>query len=165
MTVSGASASGSILGKVLSLRDPTVVEASATATTTETAIFSVRVRREFNGRMCSREWMPVHIQAATETANRLVQVRVYVNPTTVGTQEWSYLDQNNSALEVSTAAVTITASTGRRVASGAVPTGAPSIEPLHELDLRLEPGDVMVVTIDAASNTAVVTASISGLEE
>lgn len=42
-------------------------------------------------------------------------------------------------------------------------TGAPLIEPLHELDLRLEPGDVMVV--DAASSTAVVTASISGLEE
>lgn len=44
-------------------------------------------------------------------------------------------------------------------------TDAPLIEPLHELDLRLEPGDVMVVTIDAASSTAVVTASISGLEE
>ena len=35
-------------------------------------------------------------------------------------------------------------------------TDAPLIEPLHELDLRLEPGDVMVVTIDAASSTATV---------
>lgn len=165
LTVSGASACGEVLGKVLSLRDPTVVEATATATTTETAILSVRVRREFNGRVCSREWMPVHLQAAIETANRLVQVRVYINPTVVGAHEWSYLDQSNSALEVSTAAVTVSASTGRKVASGTVPTGAPLMEPLHELDIRLEPGDVMVVTIDAASNTAVATVSISGLEE
>jgi hypothetical protein len=37
--------------------------------------------------------------------------------------------------------------------------------PVHDLGLRVEPGDVMVVTITAASNTAVTNVSINGLEE
>ena len=166
--MTGASAAGFVLGKVLSTRDPVVCEATATATTTETAIFSVRNRREFAGRVNSREFIPIHLRAAIETANRLMQVRVYVNPTVVGSQSWTYLDQSNSAIEISTSAVTLTTSTGRKVESGPVPSGSPLLMDLRDFDLRTEPGDVIVVTVQtppSGMSTAVTTVSLSGLEE
>ena len=153
ITTSGVSAALFVDGNPpSSARDPySTTRVNFSAGTTEYAALCIRSRGEFSSTVNLREVVPVSINGANETANRAVRVRVLVNPTLTGTVDWSYVDQSTSCVEVATPA-TITPSGGREVASGSLAT-ATTIE-LDKLDLRLEPGDVLVVALTTASSTA-----------
>lgn len=95
------------------------------------------------------------LACAAETANRVVRVRLYSNPTLAGSPVWQYVDQNNSVIEYSVSTgVTITAGS-RILASISVPSGAPGSIDLEKLNVRLSPGQILAVAVQAASNTAV----------
>jgi hypothetical protein len=69
-----------------------------------------------------------------------------------GAVNWTYVDQTQSAAEYATP-TTIAASGGRDI-GGTLAGVAAEIE-LHELDLRMEPGDVIAICLQTVSNTAV----------
>jgi len=164
MTVKGASAGGFIEGEEKSLRNPYAIDTTFTATTSEQVALAIRVRSEFQGKNCLREVLGSLLSCATETANRVVRVRIYSNPSLAGSPVWQYVDQNNSCVEyASTAGVTIAAGS-RILASISVPSGAPGSIDLEKLDMRVPPGQLMVISVQAASNTAVCVISKNWVE-
>jgi hypothetical protein len=88
--------------------------------------------------------------------NRAVRARVYVSPTLNGAVNWQYVDQTNSSVEFAlgaSGAGAITPSGGRLVATSVASGGGIELD-LEKLDLRLEPGDTLVVSLLALGGTA-----------
>jgi hypothetical protein len=159
-----AGASGAIFNEGISesARDPFALSGSFTAATTEYVAFALRVRGEFGSRVNLREILPHTINAAVETTNRSVTVRCYLNPTMSGTVNWARVDAT-SAMDYATP-TTITPASGRLIAAASVATGGGRELELHELDIRLEPGDVLAISLTAASNTAVTAIGVNWQE-
>jgi hypothetical protein len=164
MTIKGASAGGFLEGQERSLRNPFAIDTTFTATTTEQVVLALRVRSEFQGKNNLRELLGTLISSATETANRVVRVRCYANPTFNNLVSWQYVDQNNSSVEYTTPASTTLLSGQRILASISVPSGAPGSIDLEKLNLRVGPGQVFVITMQAASTTAVCVLSANWIE-
>lgn len=163
LTVSGGMGAGFVEGPSLSTRDPYATGVQVTATTTEVVAIAVRNRGEFGSTNNQRVVDVFTVGASIETSNRLVSVRVYLNPTMAGTVNWSYVSQSISCMEKATPSG-ITPSGGQLVDQGGAPTGAPLALDISRLNLRLEAGDVLVVTVQAASSTAVTDVSINWQE-
>lgn len=154
LTVKGSIGAGFIEGQQKTLRDPYAATNRQTVDATEYVILALRSRGEFGGTNNQRVMTPSTLFAAVETSNRLVRIKLYVNPTLTGTVNWAYVNQSESCMEYATP-TTLTASGGRYVMGASVPTGAPLELAIHELDLRTEAGDTLVVTAQTASSTAV----------
>lgn len=155
LTIKGASAGGFLEGVDRSLRNPFAIDTTFTATTTEQVVLALRVRSEFQGKSNLRELLGTLLSSATETANRVVRVRCYSNPTFNNLFTWQYVDQNNSSVEYATPTSTTLLAGQRILASISVPSGAPGSIDLEKLNLRMAPGSLFVITLQAASNTAV----------
>lgn len=164
LSVIGASAAGFTEGTHTDVRDPFAADTTFTATTTEHVVLAMRSRGEFQSVVNLREVFPLNISCATETSNRVVRVRVYLNPTMTGTVNWSYVDQANSVVEKATPS-SITPSGGRLIATVVVASGSGIMLHLDELDLRMEPGDTLVVSAAAVSSTASCSMSINWTEK
>lgn len=141
-------------GKGHSVRDPYAADVEVTATVTETVALAIRVGTVFASKINQRIAKIHSLGGALETSNRLVTIRAYVNPTLTGTVNWGYVDSTNSTVEVATPS-SVTAAGGRKIEVATVPTGSPVHLDMENMDVRLELGDTLVLTVQAASNTAV----------
>jgi hypothetical protein len=155
LTLSGASASGFTEGSAFTSRDPYSTQTEVTATTTEYVALIIRSRGEFSSTNNQRLVLPVSVSFALETASRVVRLKCYINPTISGTTNYTYVDQTLSCVEYCAAPTTTTVSGGRFVSSSVVASGSAMILKLSELDLRMEAGDMLAITVQAASSTAV----------
>lgn len=162
LTVKGASAAGFVQGESASARDPFSSSLlNFTATTTEQPALVFRSRGDFGGTINQREVLPQSVLVGTESTNRIVRVRVVLNPVLTGTVNWTYVDQSLSCMERATPVGT-TVSGGREVAIFIVTTTS-SLN-LAALDLRMEPGDVIAIDLTTTSATAVCQASMNWQE-
>lgn len=164
LTLSGASAAGFVDGPLSAIRNPFAHNGAYTSTETEHVAFALRVRGEFGGIVNMREMLPKFLTAAVETANRIVRVRIYINPTLTGTMNWSYVDQTISGMEVASP-TNLTPTGGTLTAAAVVSTGAPLTMNLNELDLRLSPGDVLAISLTTVSNTTSAAVSLNWEEK
>jgi hypothetical protein len=163
LTVIGASAAGFVEGPQFTTRDPFTFSTSFTADTNNYVAFALRSRGDFGGTVSQRLVLPHTLITALETTNRVVRLQVYINPTLTGIVNWQYVNQSLSCMEYATMTA-ITPSGGTIVSSGAVPSGSPYDMEIHELDLRLEAGDIIVVTAQAVSGSAVLYTSMNWQE-
>lgn len=153
LTVSGASGAIFTEGEVVSVRDPkAAINGNFSASTTEYVSLAIRNRGEFASRLNFREMIPAGVAIGCETSNRLLSARVVLNPTMTGAVTWQYVDQTRSCAEYATPSSV--AATGGVLLAATVTGTAADID-LKSLDLRMEPGDVLVVAVAAVSNTAV----------
>lgn len=164
LTLSGASAAGFVDGPITSIRDPFAHNGAYSVGETEYVSFALRVRGEFGGIVNMREMLPKFLTAAVETANRIVKVRLYINPTMTGALNWGYVDSSLSGVEVASP-TTVTPTGGRLVAAIIAASGAPTQLNLHDLDLRLSPGDVLAVGLVTVSNTTSAAVSLNWEEK
>lgn len=164
LEVRGASAAGFVEGTSKSARDPFSWVTSFSAGTTEFVALVLRVRGEFTGRVNLREILPHTLSVGVETTSRVVRIKCIINPTLTGTVNWQYVDQSRSAVEYATP-TNLTPSGGRFVISTISATGTPKEIELHELDLRLEPGDTLAVSLVTVSGSAVCDVSINWQEK
>ncbi len=146
------------------MRDPFAYAASFTAETTQYVALALRVRGEFSSKINLREMLPHSVVVASETSNRIVRAKCVINPVMTGTTNWAYVDQTRSCMEYCTPTA-MQISNGRFVASTAVSTGGAGEIELHELDLRLEPGDVIAITLQTVSQTSVCDVAINWQEK
>lgn len=161
-TVTGASCAGFIDGLLTSVRDPYAAKnINYAATTTEGIALAVRVRGEYSNLLNFRENIMQQINAACETANRIINCRIVLNPTIVGTPVWSYVDQSNSSSEYTTT-TGLTVTGGREIS--AFGTSGDGRLDLSALDLRMEPGDVIAICVATATSTATAAVSINWQE-
>ncbi len=137
------------------MRDPYSTTTEVTASTTEYAALIIRSRGEFSSTNNQRLVLPMTLSVALETASRVVRVRCYINTTLTGTVNFGYIDQTLSCVEYCAAPTTTTVSGGRQVSAGVVATGSALVIRLSDLDLRMEAGDTLTITVQAASSTAV----------
>jgi hypothetical protein len=154
--VKGASAAAFVEGAVAPSRDPLANNVRVTAGTTEYVALALRVRGEWGGAVCQVEAAPHSVAITSETSNRLVEVRGYLNPTMTGLNAWTR-QATASAVDISKPATT-TVSGGTLLFSSTMPGGSVARLPLWERGLRLEPGDTLVITtrtITATSETSV----------
>lgn len=164
LTVKGASAAGFVEGEPSSARDPYSSSLlSFTAGTTEYLALAFRVRGDFVGTVNQREVLPQAVVVGSETATRLVRVRLLLNPTLTGTTNWGYVDETLSCVE-RTVATNLAPTGGREVATMVVTSTAASID-LSKLDLRLEPGDVLAIAMSTSSSTAVCATTMNWQEK
>lgn len=164
LTVKGASAAGFVQGIRRPLRDPTGVGVLYTVTNSETVALLVRNRAEYGSTVNQRQLLPYGAAFTVETASRLVRVRVVLNPTLSTTVDWQYVSQTNSSTEYATPSG-ITLSGGTVIALSATSTGATTGISLSDLDLRMEPGDVIAFAVVTASSTAVTDISLNWQED
>jgi hypothetical protein len=89
-------------------------------------------------------------------------VRFVLNPTLSSTVDWQYVDQTSSSTEYAIpTGMTITG--GRQIA--AIDAVTQSNQDFTQLDLRMEPGDVLAIAIRTASSTATIGASVNWHED
>jgi len=153
LTVAGASAAAFTEGAVLPLRNPNGRAVTVTAGTTEYVAIAFRVRGDFGSTVNQAEVWPHNIQAGIETGNRSATIRVYLNPTMTGAVAWAYQDQTVSVMEYATP-TSITPSAGQLIATTVAATGGATAIDLASLDVRIQPGDTLAISVEAASNTA-----------
>lgn len=161
LTVKGASASGFTEGEILPLRDPFGTSRNGfTAETTEYVAFVIRVAGTFASTVNQREVVPLSVSVGTETSNRIVRVRLVLNPTLSGTVDWSYVNSSLSCVEVATPTA-LTPSGGTTVANTASATGSPTVLSLRDTGLRLQPGYTLAVCVQTATGSAVTTSAMN----
>lgn len=163
LTVKGASAGGFVQGQRRPFRDPVGVSGVFTGVSgTENAYLLLRNRAEFANTVNFRQLLLQTARIAVETTNRIARIRYVLNPTLSATVNWQYINQSTSSTEYAIpTGVTITG--GTQIAADDVVTQA-AIS-FADLDLRMEPGDVLAVAIQTASSTATVAVSINQHEE
>lgn len=163
LTMQGASGAGFVSGELVSARDPVSLPTLITfsAGTTEYVAVAIRVRGEFATFLNQRECFPADAIIGVETSNRIATARCVVNPTMTGTVNWQYVDQATSAVEYATP-TTIVASSGRTVATTV--TSASGVISLRDLDLRLEPGDVLALCVATVSSSSAVAIALNWQE-
>ena len=161
LEVAGASAAAFIEGDDFEqIRNPFCVDASATATTTETTALVIRVRSEYGNTVNQRELVPIRFAVGSETASRLVRARLYLNPTLAG--NITYAQQSGTSVDVSTTATTRTG--GQLLASILVGGSTGRDVLMRDDDIRIGPGDVLAITLQTSTATSASTASISWAE-
>ena len=106
--------------------------------------------------------LPYNLGITVETSNRIVRARVVLNPTISGTITWGYVAQTTSSVEFATPTA-VTISGGTAVAFSAAVTN--SALSLSDLDLRMEPGDVLAIALQTASSTATANVSLNWQED
>ena len=158
LTIQGASAAGFVEGVLApSARDPfAAANSTYAASTTEYVALALRVRGEFGGLLNQREVLPHDMIVALETSNRVAVVRLWLNPTMTGLVNWQHASQSESCVEYATP--TSVAVTAGRIVALTVTSSSAIILNIDSLDVRLEPGDVLALTVEmvASSSTAVV---------
>ena len=162
LSINGGLASAMLEGAAESVRDPFSARIQTFgSTTTENVAIAFRVRGEFNGTTNQREVLPqIIFVGVDETSTRIVNVRVILNPVMTGVVNWSYVNESISCVERATPSGLIP-SGGSDVASVIAATGAAALIKLGELNLRLEPGDVIALAVQTVSSTAVITCSMN----
>jgi hypothetical protein len=162
LSVSGGLAAGMLEGMAEPVRDPFSARIQIFgATMVETVAIAFRVRGDFKGTTNQREILPqIIFVGVDETSTRIVNVRVILNPTLTGTVNWGYVNESISVVERATP-TGITPSGGSDVAAVITATGAAATINLRDLNLRLEPGDVIALSVQTVSSTAVITCSMN----
>lgn len=162
LTSSGASGAAFVSGPVVSSRGPfAAINGNFAAGTVEYCALAIRVRGEFKNLLCQREADVHDLVVGVETNSRIVNVRAVLNPTMTGTVNWSYADQANSAMEYATP-TTVPVTGGQVIA--ATLTGGTIVVDLADVDVRLEPGDVLAFAAATVSSTSAVAIAVNWQE-
>jgi len=152
LTVKGASAAIFVDGHILPLRNPVSKDSPFTAGTTKYVAIAFRVRGEFAGIVNQTDISLYSLRVGVEASNRIVRVRVILNPVMTGTVDWQYVDQTKSIMEYATP-TTLPYSNGTQIAAGVASSGSEMIIDLHDFDAKIEPGDVIAIAMETASGT------------
>ncbi len=165
ISVSSASFAGFIEGTISRRRPPfTWSVTNFSAGTTEYVAFALRTRGEFQNIVNYRELYPIILSAGTETSNRVVTCKLYLNATMTGTVNWQYVSQTKSSIEYAQP-TTITPSGGTLIGSFIYTSGAPLVVNLEELGVMVTENETIVISLVTASGTAVSSVSINWAEE
>jgi hypothetical protein len=161
LTVQGASLAGFIEGALVSRAPPnSFSRGNFTASTTEYTIFALRNRGEFSNTINLREFAPINLTAGTETGNRILTVRLYLNPTLNGETIWNYVNQSRSCVEYANP-TNLAPTSGIVIASFICASGSPITIDLSNLNLRITPSEILALSVQTASSTAVVNVSLN----
>ena len=155
-TVKGASGGGFVAGEVRPFRSPFGYARTATSVSTEAAVLSIRSMRSFKSVTNQRELVPHSISIGVE-GTKPCTIRVYLNAALSGTPAW-VATGTDSCVEVEPSNA-LTASGGTLITATAVAGGGTVDIELHELDVRMAPGDTLTITATitggAGSNVSV----------
>ena len=159
LSIKGASAGAFLDGPLVSPRDPFALIGTFAGATTSPNIYvmlAIRVGAVFGNRTNLREVLPLDLSLTVETTNRVVLVAAYLNPVLTGTTNWQYASSATSCVEYCTP-TTLTPTNGQLIGGVSAGSTAPTLWSLHEdLQIRLEPGDVLAFAIQTVSGTATV---------
>ena len=160
LTVKTSSMAGFVEGKNAEL---SVLHAESNnitnLTTTELPILSIKNRIVHQSTLNRVEVKPEFLALATESTKPII-FRIRLNPTLTGTPAFGDVDAATSVMATDTAASGVTG--GREFLTTVLGKTDSEIIPLHDLDKRLVPGDVLVITAEATSGSGQeVTVSLS----
>lgn len=143
LEVIGASGALFVEGDVETFREPHAATRTATGVSTEVALLSVRNSWIFAGTVNQRE-IDVHTLTVGVDGSKPASIRVCLDSTLSGLPEWTAVGADSSMqVELSNG---LTVTNCHLVAALALGGGSSADIELHELDLRMAPGDTLVVT-------------------
>lgn len=160
-TVKGASGALFNEGPRQALRDPDAVARTATSVTSEVSVLAIRAANVFSATINQREIEPLIVSAGLEGSKPGV-VRVYLGGTLSGLPAWTAADGTSVESE-QTNGLTLTG--GSLIAAKALAGGGEAEIRLHEFGVRLQAGEMLVVTAEVQSGAGSnVSVSASWLE-
>jgi hypothetical protein len=165
LTVTGTAAAGFVEGGLHTMRDPAGHAATKTGVgTAVTNILTLRNRAvASDGSINQHEIEPIFVSVANFlSGNNTGTIFVYLTPVVAGSPNCAYVNGGTGLAEVDFAGTAVTGGT-LLLAVGTSKTDSSILE-LHELDVRMEPGDRIVVAFAASAGTAEVTAALSWQE-
>lgn len=166
LSVFGASAAGFVEGNNGHPRNPDGRgNSKASVGTTFTNILSIRVRREFQGRVFLGEVLPIFASWAS-SGTKPAEAALILNGTVAGSPAWQYQDQNLSAVEYDTAGTTVTVpSTGKILAQFALSQASSEQHDISHWKVYMVAGDVLTLAVRASSGAVDATCGITWIDD
>ena len=166
IAVYGASAAGFVEGNNGHPRNPDGQgNSKAGIGTTFTNILSIRVRREFQGRIFLGEVLPTFVSWAC-SGSRPAEAALILNGVVAGEPDWTYENQNLSAVEWDTAGTTVTlAPTSKTLAQFALAQASSEQHDIGSWKIYLIAGDVLTLAVRATSLTIDATCGITWIDD
>jgi hypothetical protein len=166
IAVYGASAAGFVEGNNGHPRNPDGYgHSKANIGTTFTNILSIRVRREFQGRIFLGEVLPAFVSWAC-SGTRPAEAALILNGVVAGEPDWTYENQNLSAVEYDTAGTTVTlAPTSKTLAQFALAQASSEQHDISGWKIYLIAGDVLTLAVRATSLTIDATCGITWIDD
>jgi hypothetical protein len=163
VTIQGASAMGAIEGKIIVGDSPRGLEAiQLSVGSVQTNVLAVR-NRFHAGDIINRATIKPLLLSFATSSNREAFFEITVNPTFGGDLDFSYVDKDNSIIEVATDAVTV--SGGRFVAAFTV-TSQGLVLSSSNFETRIEPDQIFSISAAVTSGAASdMVAAVSLLED
>lgn len=163
LTVNGASGAGFVEGLSVRTRNPVARTTTKTGIdTTLTNIFSLRVRRAFKDFENLTQVFPDIVFVASE-GTKTASAEIHINATVAGEPNWTYHDESESSVEFDEDGTTVTGNT--QVAN--ISLGKTDSKPINlkDLDIKLEPGDILTIAAKTNSGTTEISASATWTED
>jgi len=132
-------------------RDPFSQSVTVTGSATQYVALALRVRGEFGGVINQREMIPMELEAGVESSSRLMVVRIYLNPTMTGTVNWTRINATTSAVDYAKP-TTVAPTSGTLLATFPAGGSNSSTKDMRKMGVRLEPGDVLAVSVQSVSS-------------
>lgn len=167
LAVHSASMAGFIEGYTTAFRNSiSRINSKASIGTTLTNILSLRVRKDFLGRINYSEIGIKFIDSAAE-GNKPAEVYLYKNATLAGEPNWTYHDENHSIVEYDTSGTTVTenSNTISLLTHALAKSSSEHIQYPEGIGLKAQPGDIITLAIRATSTTVDATGSIGWIED
>ena len=130
--------------------------------TTEQSIFTIRVDTAFAGVSNRVRITPAILTVASDAPTNFSTFRIVLNATLGGTPSYTAIAANRSVVSVDVAGTTVTG--GDEIQAVQVFRGGGQILYLDDLDLSLNPGDILTVSGQQAGAAAVLAASLNWKE-
>ncbi len=166
LTVYGASAAGFVEGNNGHPRNPDGRgNSKASVGTTFTNIISLRVRRDFAGRIFLGEVTPVFASWAC-SGNKPAEAALILNGTLAGEPDWTYQSETLSAVEYDTAGTTVTVGANAKIlAQFALAQASSEQHDIGGWKVYLIAGDVLTLAVRASSGTVDATCGITWIDD
>lgn len=154
--VYGASGSAFVEGTVAPIRnlDGHVVSALGIGATL-TSVMNIRVMKVYNGYINLQEILPKLVSAAVDGTKSTI-IQVLINPDLSGEPDWGTHNTFGLVeLDVTALTVTVNGAT-QEVANVGLAKVGHEVIPLSDLDVRLQPGDILTIAAQSLGSTDIV---------
>jgi hypothetical protein len=166
LAVYGASAAGFVEGNNGHPRNPDGHGNSKTGVgTTFTNILSIRVRREFQGRLFLGEVLPVFVSWAC-SGTRPAEAALILNGVIAGEPDWTYENQSLSSVEYDTTGTTVTlGASSKTLAQFALAQASSEQHDISDWKIYLIAGDTLTLAVRSSTSTVDATCGVTWIDD
>jgi len=167
VTMRGASAAAHVEGPIVRFRGADGHGAALAGIGTNlTEVLSIRVRCDFNNKRNATEAIPIALSAAVDGTKPAI-VALLLNTNLTSATNWSYHKQADSIIELNEtgSAITTGGANEEEIGTFSLSKSGSIVDDLKKFEIRMAPGDVLTVAVQATSGTTDASVSLTWIED